>query len=300
MDSHDALATPPRSPPVHDVTIIQVKKIVVRELVHLCAGGSADERGKHGIVAMRALIDDGLFGDVRGAEFMDANLLALAVHADAECAAEIVGIIDRSFGNGTLLDVITRQLLTPGSPLRKKARFSLAEEGHDEDTTDEDTYTEMLFNKATVEYLWDMVVPRIRQEARQVRKKALCDMVNEMKVKMRTPGTSEHTHCESIKDATARSATERALAAFKDARRVERERTQHRLEKAQQEKAAALARLELIRTETAALDDWVAKNGHVDDEWSATPENAAPAEAAPTPACSTDPKPARRTRPARR
>ena len=101
---------------------------------------------------------------------------------------------------------------------------------------------------------------------------------------MRTPGTSEHTHCESIKDATARSATQRALAAFKDARRVERERTQHRLEKAQQEKAAALARLELIRTETAALDDWVAKNGHVDDEWSADPENAAPAEAAPTPA----------------
>ena len=68
---------------------------------------------------------------------------------------------------------------------------------------------------------------------------------------------------------------------------------QRRLEQAQKEKAAAQAKLEMIKAEAALVDVWIKENGHVDDEWT---ECEAPPEATPAPATtpeSTDSDPVR-------
>ena len=132
--------------------------------------------------------------------------------------------------------------MTPGSPLYKKARHTLAMNPcHDEDSSE---YDDLLFHTGTAEFrIVDMFsFPRIIEEARATRRKALVEMAASIRKQMAPEGTRQYAHATNVKDEAAAIATKKALEAFQQARKEEREHRARRLEQAKKEKAAGGAR----------------------------------------------------------
>ena len=166
--------------------------------------------------------------------------------------------------------------------ITKKARHSLAMDGHDDEEDEE--YDDHLFHVGTREFIDMVSVPAIVSEARQARKKALAEMAASIIKNMAKHGTPQYEHASTTKDEAAAKATRVTLVAFREARKAEKERRARRLEEAAKQKAAAQAKMDKIREESAKLDAFIAEQGLavLDDEWTHEKSDAPP-EATPSP-----------------
>ena len=266
--------TPPRIDPSQMDLVHTVLVTVKREIAQLCTGQSAEERRKHGAIALAGLINDGAWGSgLRSSEMMAADLEELAELADSLCAVEIDGIIDRHLGDGSSsIDLVMKNLLTPSSPLRKKARKRLADKGTTDANTPSKEYDGLVFIGALSDFLWEVVVVRIKEEVRKARIMHLQGAMADIRKKMNTEGTPQFEHAMEAKAENAREATQKALITFQAAMATEREEKERRMQRAREEKAKATAKIEMIQRETEALNSLLS-SGSFDDPKLEKPES---------------------------
>ena len=103
----------------------------------------------------------------------------------------------------------------------------------------------------------DLVVEKIKEEARKLRIRQLKAAMAEITKKIHTEGTPQYEHAMEARSIAMREATQRALVTFQAAMEKEREETERRV-------ALAKAKKAMIQKETEALDSLLS-SGSFDD-----------------------------------